>query len=297
MGGRAKLPLHGDNHGPGGADPLKSWGASDGDVLMADGAGGTAWESAGGGIAVYFGSGTPEGAQTGNVGDVYVRSNGLTGTTVYEKTSGTGNTGWTARAILGGGIVETDLAFTDITTANASTTKHGLLPKLPNDATKFLDGTGAYAVPPSGGWDATIVKASDEAVVSSTTLQDDDELFFTPAADAWYEFTLAIVFTTTTNSGIAFEISQDANVRGVVARAVVSGATAILNINVVQQTLFNVSTGPTSLNGGLLQLWGWFMTGSGAQNALKFRWAQQTSVGSPGTKVKAGSVLRYRRIV
>ena len=42
---------------------------------------------------------------------------------------------------------EAYLAFTDVTTANASTSKHGLLPKLPKDGTKYLDGTGAYTVP------------------------------------------------------------------------------------------------------------------------------------------------------
>lgn len=42
-------------------------------------------------------------------------------------------------------------APTDITTLNVSTTAHGLTPKLPNDATKYLDGTGAYTVPPGGG--------------------------------------------------------------------------------------------------------------------------------------------------
>lgn len=44
-------------------------------------------------------------------------------------------------------LAEADLSFTDITTNNVSTTKHGFTPKLPNDATKFLNGTGAYTVP------------------------------------------------------------------------------------------------------------------------------------------------------
>jgi hypothetical protein len=39
-------------------------------------------------------------------------------------------------------------AGTDIATNNVSTSKHGLAPKLPNDATKYFDGTGAYTVPP-----------------------------------------------------------------------------------------------------------------------------------------------------
>lgn len=42
------------------------------------------------------------------------------------------------------GINESDLSFTDITTNDVSTTKHGFAPKLPNDNTKFLDGTGSY---------------------------------------------------------------------------------------------------------------------------------------------------------
>lgn len=44
-----------------------------------------------------------------------------------------------------GNVVEGDLSLTDITTNNASTSKHGFVPKLPNDATKFYDGTGNYS--------------------------------------------------------------------------------------------------------------------------------------------------------
>jgi len=45
-----------------------------------------------------------------------------------------------------------DLAAPDDNTdLNASTTKHGLCPKLPNDATKYLDGTGAFSVPTGSG--------------------------------------------------------------------------------------------------------------------------------------------------
>ena len=46
---------------------------------------------------------------------------------------------------------EAQISFTDITTNNVSTSKHGYTPKLPNDATKYLDGTGAYTVPPGTG--------------------------------------------------------------------------------------------------------------------------------------------------
>lgn len=42
------------------------------------------------------GSGSPEGVVTGIVGDIYQRLNGAENTTLYVKTSGTGNTGWQA---------------------------------------------------------------------------------------------------------------------------------------------------------------------------------------------------------
>lgn len=44
-----------------------------------------------------FGTGTPEGAVTAPVGALYTRSDGGASTTLYVKTSGTGNTGWTAK--------------------------------------------------------------------------------------------------------------------------------------------------------------------------------------------------------
>lgn len=46
---------------------------------------------------------------------------------------------------------DSDLVFSDITTNDVSTTKHGFTPKAPNDATKYLDGTGAYSVPTGSG--------------------------------------------------------------------------------------------------------------------------------------------------
>jgi hypothetical protein len=50
-----------------------------------------------------------------------------------------------------GQLAEADLSFTSITTNDVSITKHGFAPILPNDSTKFLNGVGAYAVPPGAG--------------------------------------------------------------------------------------------------------------------------------------------------
>ncbi len=71
------------------------------------------------------------------------------------------------------GITEAKLGFSDITTANVSTAKHGLAPKSPNDASVFLDGTGAYSTPASD-------PASDTEVWMplTSTVSGDDVLVF-----------------------------------------------------------------------------------------------------------------------
>lgn len=62
-----------------------------------------------------------------------------------------GGTGaWTVLPSAGGGSDAT-LTFTDITTNNASTTKHGFAPKLSGNAAQYYSGTGVYSIPTVGG--------------------------------------------------------------------------------------------------------------------------------------------------
>jgi hypothetical protein len=56
--------------------------------------GGTEWTNQ---IGVAQGTGTPEGVLTAAIGALYVNLTGGASTTLYVKTSGTGNTGWTAK--------------------------------------------------------------------------------------------------------------------------------------------------------------------------------------------------------
>jgi len=51
----------------------------------------------GGTISITSGAGTPEGAVVAPVGSLFLRTDGGATTTLYVKTSGTGNTGWTAK--------------------------------------------------------------------------------------------------------------------------------------------------------------------------------------------------------
>src|ERR1019366_1532103 len=54
-----------------------------------------------------------------------------------------GSTYFTSRGMAS----DADVTFTDITSGNVSTTRHGFAPKAPNNATKYLDGTGVYSTP------------------------------------------------------------------------------------------------------------------------------------------------------
>lgn len=47
-------------------------------------------------------------------------------------------------------VTEAKLGISDNTTANVSSSAHGFAPKFPNDASKYLDGTGAYTTPTGG---------------------------------------------------------------------------------------------------------------------------------------------------
>lgn len=54
-----------------------------------------------------------------------------------------------AKAILA--IVEADITLADNTTGDVSTSKHGFVPKAPNDTTKFLRGDATWGIPLSTG--------------------------------------------------------------------------------------------------------------------------------------------------
>ena len=57
-------------------------------VILAGNRGGRCW---------FVGTGSPEGVVTAGIGSLYTRNDGAAATTLYVKTSGTGNTGWTAK--------------------------------------------------------------------------------------------------------------------------------------------------------------------------------------------------------
>lgn len=81
----------------------------------------------------------------------------------------------------GGQLAEGALATTDITTNNATTSKHGFLLKLDNTSTHYMDGTGAWSTPAGGGGGAVgsdltrrqwWIQISDDAEATITSGKD-----------------------------------------------------------------------------------------------------------------------------
>lgn len=80
------------------------------------------------------------------------------------------STGSITGASLSGTLPETNVAFTDISTGNASTSKHGFLGKLDGNAGHYVDGTGALSTPAGASTTAggPIYVATADATVANT---------------------------------------------------------------------------------------------------------------------------------
>lgn len=185
-----------------------------------------------------------------------------------------------------------DLAAPDNNTdLNVSTTAHGLCPILPNDATKVMDGTGAYT---QTGW-TLVNKTADEDVTNSTTLQNDDELAFTPAAGGTYEVEISMRYSSPAGGGtpdIKIAFGADATARGVFTHlAGWSTADAAQSSTILANQTATVTCGTNAAV--RIAMFVGQLTGDG--NAFHVLWAQNTSGGN-ATRVHSGSVLRYRRL-
>jgi hypothetical protein len=68
------------------------------------------------------------------------------------------------------GVTEAMQTLADNTTGNVSASAHGYAPKAPNDATKYLDGTGAWSAPTGGGGSFTTAYSVDFTGLSAQNL-------------------------------------------------------------------------------------------------------------------------------
>lgn len=89
---------------------------------------------------------------------------------------------------------------TDITTLNASTSAHGLLPKLNGVSTTYLDGTGAFTTPAGGGGGSSISGRLPLYFHPASPNGSDEEFESTTAPSGW-ELRDTNISTTITPSG------------------------------------------------------------------------------------------------
>src|SRR5438445_845310 len=117
--------------------------------------------------------------------------------------------------------LEDDISFSDITTNNASTSKHGYVPKLPNDATKFYDGMGNYSVPAGGGSTQGPYPLANGVPNGTGNVFYSSTAFTSPFVHAHWEFDKA-----NTVKDLSFRIRYQNEIPSRTAKIILSNVTA-----------------------------------------------------------------------
>jgi hypothetical protein len=141
-----------------------------------------------------------------------------------------------------------------------------------------------------------VVKAADESVTSSTVNHNDAELFFAAVSGAQYEFELFLIYASPvggTVPDLKFDLGEDGTTRGwgVLQVGWSQGDLAGGGVYPACNQSAPVSLGTDTAN-RCAYLQGVYVGGGGT---FRVRWAQINSNVNAVT-VRAGSVLRYRRI-
>lgn len=146
----------------------------------------------------------------------------------------------------------------------------------------------------------SVVKSSDETVTSSTTFQNDDELFVSVVANAQYFVEFFVIYDAVQAADIKIEWSAptgstfDWTHGGLGTSA--TGSTGSVSRN--YRSLGDIGTigGPSASGGALAIIPGeGRLVTSGTAGLFRFRWAQNSS-NSNGTIVKANSVLIVQKL-
>jgi len=142
------------------------------------------------------------------------------------------------------------------------------------------------------GW-TMVIKAGDESVASSTTVQNDDDLFFTATSGAVYQVEMWLVYDNAAGGApdLKLDLGEDATARGAFEGVGMSTADAAQAITALANQTATMTFG-TATTKRMASLVG---NHAGAGGTFRLRWAQNTSNGT-ATIVRAGSVLRYRRV-
>lgn len=206
-------------------------------------------------------------------------------------------------------VVEADITLANNTTNDVSTTKHGFAPKSPNDASKFLDGTGAYSIPGSSGvssdWDSTAFATGDQSVTNSATLANETELVLALASGKVYRVGYYILYSANDiNADYRWQFSCP-------VASISSGSGYTIGINNIDTILATgsafqpcaVGAWPQSVDNmgtdgvdGIRSFFGEFLITTNAAANLQFQFANGTAGVGRVSKTRTGSFIRIKKL-
>jgi len=202
-------------------------------------------------------------------------------------------------------VTEAKLLIADNVTKNVSITAHGFAPKAPNDATKYLDGVGAYSIPAGAGssdWTTSIVKAALQDVTNSVVFVDCTDFTIAVLANEVWLVELMLLYS-------ADVVTSDLSLKLVVSAGVLSGTSFVLgmgNSDTINQQIMGhasgaataiMSIGTNAVIGTprVCYIKGLFQFSANANFKLQF--AQSTAAPATSCRVHAGSIMRGKKVI
>ncbi len=129
--------------------------------------------------------------------------------TINATDAALGVVGYTVTAAAGGLVWSADSPTTaklddmaapdDNTDLDVSTSKHGLMSKLPGGTTTFYRADGTFAAAAAAPSWTTVTKVTTETITSDAVLGDDAALVFSMAANTTYRIRASVAFATSAN--------------------------------------------------------------------------------------------------
>jgi hypothetical protein len=181
----------------------------------------------------------------------------------------------TLQRFSGYALRENGLWLSDTTVGDATTARHGLLPKLPNDATKYIDGTGAWSVPAGGGG------GGGGPIIETAYATSTDAHSTNSATEDINSMSLSITTAATGKLFCTFDFAgqiADTQWTHAFVRFVLDAAGTPVNGDYLTIVKKNESDGGTLLNRIFDHHLSWVFTGvSAATHTVKVQWSDQGS--------------------
>ena len=188
-------------------------------------------------------------------------------------------------------------APTDVTTLDASTTAHGLMPKGTGSTSTFFRSDMMQAAPAGGADPWTTIKLASDFTTTSNTAVDVTGLGFAPAASTNYEFEAILMLRTNTatvnpRAGLAWPTGMTDGVAKINEFQAATGVGIGAAGNPNAALLIPVGGLPNTTQSWPATIKGIAQAGATPSGNIRVQLASETS----GTTVtmKAGSILKYR---